>query len=403
MDAFVIRLDSVTGRTVYATRIGGADYDEVSRIAVDQHGFAYAVGFTKSKDFSTSHDAVQPDFGGGDSDAFLVRISPNGDVVYSTLLGGSGADQGNGLQLDIVGNVYIAGTTWSPNFPGQFHNRTAQKGDVFVGVIRQQSAAIRSVVFGGSNDEKLTGIVLSRNEPWLVGYTESPDFPVRRSAQAQLSGNSDLFMAKVSLSNREVLSSTFFGGSGADSGWGITLDRNNNPVVAGTTESTDLHITSGTYQPENNGKTDAFITVFDSSARRIVRSTYVGGSDADSSGYDGRNITLDTQGNIWLAGVTSSGDFPTRRAHQSNYAGGDDGFVIALSPDLKRLCSGSFYGGGQRDLLEGIVYVRNRGIFVTGLTFSADFLPPGVRPISLGTFGYVNAFVVGIPRVDKCS
>jgi hypothetical protein len=124
LDAFVVRIRPKDRRIVYATRIGGSDYDEVGRIKVDREGFVYAVGFTKSQDFPTTEGALQPAFGGGDSGAFLIRVAPDGRVVYTTLLGGSAADQGNGLELDDKGGVFVGGTTWSSDFPRTRWNTT---------------------------------------------------------------------------------------------------------------------------------------------------------------------------------------------------------------------------------------------------------------------------------------
>ena len=103
MEAYVLRYNPKTEKLVYATRIAGADYDNAIRIKVDQHGFAYSTGFTKSRDFRTTTDAIQQQYAGGDSDAFLVKLAPDGKVVYSTFIGGSGTDQGNGLEIDPQG------------------------------------------------------------------------------------------------------------------------------------------------------------------------------------------------------------------------------------------------------------------------------------------------------------
>lgn len=87
LDAYVMRLNPKSGKLIYATCVGGGGYDEASRIKVDKNGFAYVVGFTKSHDFPTRANALQTQFGGGASDAFLLKVAPDGQVVYATLLG----------------------------------------------------------------------------------------------------------------------------------------------------------------------------------------------------------------------------------------------------------------------------------------------------------------------------
>jgi hypothetical protein len=167
-DAYVVRLNSKSGRLIYATRIGGSAYSAAFRIKVDQHGFAYAVGVTRSRDFPTTSDAVQRKFGGGESDAFLVKIAPNGEIVYATLLGGGGADEGNGLELDGKGGVFVAGTTWLTDFPGHETAYQKARGDAFISHVQpEHPTSFHSVVFGGNQEEKLTGIALD-GARWTV-------------------------------------------------------------------------------------------------------------------------------------------------------------------------------------------------------------------------------------------
>lgn len=168
MSGYVLRLNLKTGKIIYATRIGGEDFTALFRIKVDEKGFAYAAGFTKSRNFQTTPDAVQRKFGGGDSDAILVKIAPTGKVVYATLLGGSGADQGNGLELDGKGGVFVGGTTWSADFPGQRSPKAAGAGDAFVSHVKLGGTdGLRSVVFGGLQDEKLTGLAIDGRAAFL--------------------------------------------------------------------------------------------------------------------------------------------------------------------------------------------------------------------------------------------
>jgi hypothetical protein len=254
-DAYVVRLDLKTRKLIYATRIGGNAYSAAFRIKVDQYGFAYAVGFTGSRDFPTTLNAAQHKFGGGESDAFLVKIAPDGQLVYATLLGGSGADQGNGLELDGKGGVFVAGTTWSRDFPGQQTGHAAARGDVFVSYLRPEDPTFfRSVVFGGNQEEKLTGIALDRRGGlFAVGYTKSNDFPLVDPVQRELRGARDLFLARLETHRLELTFSTFFGGSGDDSGWGVAVDRQGAPVVAGITNSKDFPTSKNAFQRVGQG------------------------------------------------------------------------------------------------------------------------------------------------------
>lgn len=116
MDAYVVKIDPRAGRILWTVRLGGSDYDGAFRIKVDDGGNAYAVGLTQSPDFPTTPAALQPGYGGGDGDGFLVKLGPDGRLLYSTYLGGSGSDQA----MDVVAGarLYVAGMTGSSRFPG---------------------------------------------------------------------------------------------------------------------------------------------------------------------------------------------------------------------------------------------------------------------------------------------
>jgi len=372
MDGYVLRFNPRTGNMIYATRLAGSSYDIAARIKVDREGFAYVAGYTKSRDFLITSGARQKEFAGGDSDAILVKIAPDGSIAYSTFLGGSGTDQGNGIEVDDSGVVIVGGTTWSNDFPGQSKPSRAPNGNAFVALLPNHLDSVRSVVFGGEREEKLTGIVLDRRGGlFTVGGTKSSDFPVTGALQSELNGPGDLFLVRYEVSSLAQTFSTFFGGSGDDSGWGVAVDAQGNPVVAGITDSKDLPASPDAYQRTNRGGSDAFLAGFRGVDFREVRATYFGGSQIDESGYDGQNVRVDDFGYVWMVGITTSRDLPTRNASQSKYGGGNgDGLLAAFSPDLNKLCFSTYSGGADRDLLEGVAV--SNSIFVTGLTFSHE-------------------------------
>jgi len=283
MDAYVLRFSPQTARLIYATRIGGSHFDAAIRVKVDPAGNAYATGLTKSRDFPVTPDALQTKFG-GESDAFLVKVAPDGRIVYATLIGGSRDDMGNGLDLDGKGNIYLGGVTSSSDLPAQRIPGKITSADAFLCRIRPgASAACR--VFGGGQEEKLTGIALDgRQGIYAVGYTKSADFPTRRPVQPALAGPTDVFLSRFALPGLEMTFSTFFGGSGDDSGWGISIGNRGDPVVAGITDSIDLPATSDAYQHANAGKKDAFLVAFGGRYHQEIRATYFGGSNDDESG-----------------------------------------------------------------------------------------------------------------------
>lgn len=359
MDAYVLRYRPSTGKLIYATRYGGSSYDSAMRIAVDRRGFAYATGLTRSADFPIIPGATRRRYG-GNGDAYLVKLAPDGEIVESTFIGGAQFDIGNAIAVGRNDVVYIGGTA-------------AGNGFVCAGPARCEH-------FGGSAEEKLTQIVIDekRNRLWAAGYTHSKDFPVKAGQQRELRGTMDAFLTAFSLPSLTMTSSTYYGGSGQDSAWSLTLTPDGDSVLAGTTDSNDLVGASAGWRPANTGKQDAFLTRFRDG--RIVAATYFGGSGNDESGYDGASVKVDRRGRIWLAGVTHSADLPLKEPHQTRFAGGEgDGFVAAFSPKLDRLCFASYEGVSERDLLEGLSVSPKGVVAVAGVVISATPQPNLIR------------------------
>jgi len=178
------------------------------------------------------------------------------------------------------------------------------------------------------------------------------------------------------------------------------MDKRGNAVVVGITDSEDLPGTTASYQAHKRGKRDAFVALFGGADHRRIRVTYLGGSSNDESGYDGGNVKVAPDGNVWIAGITHSDDLPMRNAIQSEYGGGDgDGFVAAFNSELTRLCFASFFGDGERNLLEGLAVSRNGSIAATGVSFKDS---PAPFYVQLGPTLYAGHNVVLLSGDFKC-
>ncbi|MGH9630092.1 MAG: SBBP repeat-containing protein, partial [Bryobacteraceae bacterium] len=218
-----------------------------------------------------------------------------------------------------------------------------------------------------------------RGSLYAAGFTESPDFPVRKALQNKLQGKSDAFLARIRVPEFDVQHSTFLGGSGDDAAWAVAADRFGVPHVSGTTSSIDLRVTEGALRARNaGGKSDAFVCKLDASGTKLIYSTYFGGSGEDSAGYDGGSLKIDRAGNAWLAGFTTSVDLPVSRHRKSAFAGGDtDGYIAAITANGSSLHFGSYFGGDDRDLLEGLVLPVNGSVWAVGLTASRNLPATG--------------------------
>jgi hypothetical protein len=248
--------------------------------------------------------------------------------------------------------ILIGGRTWSAaDFP-EANRRIGPlgKSDIFLARIKPGDRHDdSSAILGGKDDEKLTGIALSGKRILITGYTESADFPTARPFQAHLRGPSDAFVFEIRDGFENLNFSTYFGGSGQDSGWGITMDSRGSPIVVGITESEDLPVTRDALQAHKRGQADSFLMKLDRSGQMLLLSTYYGGSGLDHAGYDGANVAVSRTGTIWMAGLTNSRDLSVPRGNFPRYGGGEqDGFLVAFS------------GSGQLCyLLEGVALAED--------------------------------------------
>lgn len=186
-DGFVSKFNSSGTALLYSTLIGGSSNDFVNGLAVDGSGNAYIAGTTSSTDFPTTPSAFQTHFGGGPSDAFVVKLSADAtSLVYSTYLGGTDDDRGAGIAVSGNGNAVIAGSTLSVDFPvvnafqgiNSSHYSPAQNAYVTkLGVTGSQ--AIFSSYLGGQVGEDAKAVTLDQSgNAYVTGYTGSPDFPL---------------------------------------------------------------------------------------------------------------------------------------------------------------------------------------------------------------------------------
>ena len=164
---------------VYSTYLGGNDLDVGYGIAVDGSGNAYVTGYTQSTNFPTTSGAYQVAFGGGYHDAFVTELNATGTaLLYSTYLGGSGQDEGDGIAVDGAGNAYVTGLTASTNFPLQNAFQPAYGGnaDAFVAKLNPSLSGAASLVYssylGGSDTEFGYGIAVdSSGNAYVTGIT----------------------------------------------------------------------------------------------------------------------------------------------------------------------------------------------------------------------------------------
>ena len=376
---------------VFSTYLGGGIADQAWAIAVDAQGNSYVAGYTASSDFPTL-GAVQP-AAGGQGDAFVAKFDPDGDLVYSTYLGGDYVDYATSIAVDSAGAVYVAGWTGSTDFPVvNALDPTYNEGwDAFVTKLAPDGQSIvYSTYLGGSGEESVDAIALDAvGSAYLTGETQSTDFPLADALDSQLGGSEDAFVAKLSPAGDALVYSTYLGGAaGGETGLGIAVDAAGRAHVAGWTTASDFP-TANAAQGDLRGTWDAFVTKLSSAGDALVFSTFLGGFDEEYVDQ-GRAIALDPSGTVYVTGFTGSVQFPVLNAYQSTYGGQVDAFVAELSAAGQLLYS-TFLGGSNSEVGNGIALDGAGRFVVAGLTLSDDF--PTVDAVQPSIAGFEDLFV----------
>ena len=348
-NTFLTKISSTGDALLYSTYLGGTGSDSATSLAVDSQGNAHVVGITSSPDFPATAGAMQTKCGGACvQNAFLAKFNATGESLsYATYLGGSGSDSASDVALDSAGSAYVTGQTTSVDFPlaNAFQKTCAVDpssqaagclATAFVAKIKADGSALAySTYLGGSLGSHGTGIAVdSLSSAYVTGSTQSADFPVLKAFQGACgidatSGKCsvDVFLSKFNPTGNALVYSTYLGGSGRDEASGIALDAAGNAHIVGRTESADFP-TAKPLQSHLNGISDAFVATFNTSGSALLFSTYHGGSSAEA----GNGIALDAKGNIYIAGETSSPDFPTSHPFQSSCAGAcNNAFVSKMT------------------------------------------------------------------------
>ncbi|MCP4584187.1 MAG: T9SS type A sorting domain-containing protein [candidate division Zixibacteria bacterium] len=355
---------------VYSTYLGGNDWEDGRDIAVDVSGSAYIGGYVYSADFPTLNP-YQTHQGG--CDAFVTKLSPEGSsLVYSTYLGGNEEDVAWGIAVDSSGCAYIAGRTYSTDFPTLNPYQTDQGGcDAFVTKLSPEgNSLVYSTYLGGDGEDRSFGITVdSSGCAYITGRTYSTDFPTINPYQTN-QGGCDAFVTKLSSGGNSLFYSTYIGGNSEDVGDDIAIDSSGSAYITGYTNSSNFP-TLYAYQTDQ-GSCDAFVTRLVSDGNDLVYSTYLGGDNWDQC----RGIAVDGSGSAYVAGFTYSADFPTLNPYQTDQAERDA--VVTKFSSSGTLVYSTYLGGNSNDVGNDIAVDDSGYAYITGWTVSGDF--PTLNP-----------------------
>ena len=457
--SFVAELDPTGTNLLYATYLAGSTTgsgENAFGIAVDPSGKVYVTGVTFATDFpTTSANALNagPLASNDNGTAYLTKLDPTvsgpSGLIYSTYIGGTGGDHANSVAVDAVGNAYVVGLTDSPDFPTNNPFQSAlsnTSGNAFLTRIDttqlQDASLIYSTYLGGNGAN--AGVVLgygdegfgvaadSSGNAYVVGTTTSTDSTFTTSATAYQSAPPantavSVFVSRIDTTQvgpASLIYSTYLAGSIADLGFAIALGPNNVAYVTGTTSSTDYPFpgaTTGAFDTTGSGSGKAFITLVDttqSGLSSVPYSTYLGGTGGPYGGDYGYAIKVDASGNAYVAGTTFSTDFAgagtlkTLGAFRPTLLNPNgEAFIAKLHPagsGQGDLLYATYFGGStgmSQDSIYGIAIdsASPPNAYITGETSSTDL------PVSASAFqttlnetggsGIVDAYVAKLTLI----
>lgn len=430
-DAFLAKYDS-RWNLIYSTFLGGSQSDAATDIAVDLSGSVYLTGHTESANFP----GADPEKRRGKADAFVLKISAEGDeILYSVVLGGSGDDHGKAIAVEGEGIVHVTGSTTSLDLPTLNGPQLIVPGgtctgsrpqfdpvpctDAFVAKLDPSGSTISSTYLGGTGSDSATDIAVDdTGSVYVTGETGSGDFPTAKAMQARFGGGdcplfgqvfsdhpaaadqkvqtepcTDAFIVKIDADASSIAYSSFLGGVGTDSAEGIALDSSGNATVIGSTASKDFPVV-GTVQRTLGGGvcatvgpertrisqfcSDTFVSRLNAEGSSLTFSTYLGGAGEDK----GTGIAIGPSGTHYIVGLAEGG-FPVKNAMQPNLSGHTDAFVASLAKvgsEASSLTWSTYLGASGREYAAGVAVGRSGSVFVTGQTDSRSDFP--VIPLS---------------------
>jgi len=405
----------------FSTYLGGSEWEHARDVAVDRQGNIYVVGGTASVDFPTTPGAYSRTLqtGGSQSfgpcDVFVAKFGADGELIWSTLIGGPGYDRAYGVEIDPDGLVCVAGRA-GPGFPVKNAFQPDFDG-VDNGSYGMQNAFVLKLMPDGSDlawasyvgvstlcrDVAVdsNGDVYAPGGRWNTAKTPPVEWFADAYQKEPPGGEEDCGVIKIRGDGSGVLWATWLGGSGKDvSAASIRVGRDGRVYIAGSTFSEDFPTTADAHDRVYNGQADFFVACVTPDGSDLVYGTYLGG--AGDEWISTHNLAVDDAGNAYVAIPTSSSDYPvTRGTLQRRHAGGQtDWAVTKLSPTGALLVS-TFLGGAGNENADGVYADVEGRVFITGETQSNDFPVTADAWQARQEGGTDAALVILSPRLDR--
>ncbi len=375
-DVFVSRLNATGSELLMSTLVGGAGDESGRAVAVNTDGVVTITGTTASVDFPTTETAVDRTLKAPQM-AFVTRLPATGATLeFSTLLGGSGPDEGTDIVLDDDGNSYLLGRTFSPSFPttgGVYDPVYNGNWDVFVAKMDPTGGNLLYATYlGGAQDDR--PIALARdatNHLYITGVTLSPTFPTTPGVLTEtLSETQDVFLSKLDPNGQTLVYSTFLGTRGTYYLRDLAVGSDGTAHILAEVRTEGFPVTSGSFDPTYNGGNDCVVNKLNANATSLVYGTYLGTYSYDSAAA----LALDAQDNAYILGITDSYEFPTTPGcYSDTLQDSEDLFVTKLNPTGTTLLYSTLIGGEGLDWAHDIAVDNEGAAYLTGWTSSESF------------------------------
>ncbi len=376
--------------SIYLASSGGVHSSTPS--AIDKDGNIFVAGGTR-EGLKVTSDAFQKKYKGHidedvtGGDAFLMKLSPEGELIYSTYIGGSASENYClKLALDDSGNVYVGFTTESQDLPvstNAFQKSVKGENDHYIIKFSNDCRYIASTYLGGSGSDHWTTLAVQNGFLYLFGKTRSLDFPVTPGAFQKGYDNSappdssqwwmagDITITALSSDLDKILYSTYLGGGSLDFIRSFSFVPDGKIILAGGTYSENFPATKDACQKSRSGIQDGFITIINQNLSEIHYSTFIGGDSTDLV----NSIFVEDEEYLILAGETKSPGFPvTSDALNARYSGGNsDGFLMKFALKSNKPVYSTFIGGSKTDRLKTIIKTDKQNYVLVGTSSSIDF------------------------------
>ncbi len=322
------------------------------------------------------------------SDAERLSLSDDGDLIVHLVGGESIRHSAPVMYQEQRGKKQAVKGDWVVKDNGR-------AGYVVAEYDAKRELIIDPIVFstylGGSGDDNALGIAVdAAGNTYVVGYTESGNFPVQGPINPALNGTRDIFVTKINAANTAYVYSTFLGGSGQDGsifGVGVDVDSGGNAFVTGETRSNDFPTMVPDQATFGGGTSDAFVAKVNPAGNALVFSTYLGGTGTDTANA----IKLDAAGAAYIVGTATVG-FPVTPGSYQTTLGGTGDAIVAKYSTVGALLWATYLGGSLSELGYGIALAGSNPV-VTGRTASLDFptSPGALQAANAG--GVADAFI----------